>query len=182
MNVSDLTDDECGPLTKIYTPQVPKGDFFEEMSKSTEVVMTLFKAIPLNKHLHRYAPDKWTIKEVLQHLIDVDRIFAFRALCFARGEKGSLLGFEVNDYATMSKANQRSMSDLLAEFEIVRASTVALFKSFDNKMLLRTGEASGTCNSVRALGFRLIGHDLHHCLIINEKYGIRSKDTGALDI
>lgn len=170
MKVSDLTTSECGPLTQMYTPLVPNGDFFEEMDKATQAVIQQFQAIPLGQQLNKYAPDKWTIKEVLQHYIDVERIYAFRALSFARGETGSLLGFEVDDYATASKANQRNMEDLIAEFKVNRASTRLLFKSFDEEMLLRIGTASGTRNSVRALGFRLIGHDWHHLRIIRDKY------------
>lgn len=170
MKITDLTAEECGPLTKIYTPLVGEEDFFTEMEKSTIAVIELFSSIPVGKYTYRYAPSKWTILETLQHLIDVERIFAYRILCFARGEKGALVGFEVDDYATASLANNRKMADLLAEFKAVRESTRLLFQSFDATMLQQIGTASGTQNSVRALGFRLIGHDWHHLQLIRERY------------
>lgn len=85
MKVTDLILEKCGPLTQIYTPLVPNGDFFEEVERSTKAVIELFQAIPINKYNFRYASEKWTILEVLQHLIDVERIFSYLALCFVRG-------------------------------------------------------------------------------------------------
>ncbi|WP_235998452.1 alpha/beta hydrolase-fold protein [Hymenobacter sp. BT559] len=120
--------------------------------------------------LMRYAPGKWTPKEVLLHIIDTERIFTYRALRFARGDAQSLPGFNENEYAATSEANDRSMSDLLTEYHAVRAATLALFSSFTPAQLDRVGLANGGATSVRALLFITAGHERHHLGILRERY------------
>lgn len=117
-----------------------------------------------------YAEGKWTVKEILQHLIDAERIFSYRALTIARNDKTSLPGFEENEYVPESKSNRRSISDLLDELANVQRSTKLLFDSFDNEMLLREGICSGRNISVLAIGFAISGHALHHVNVIKERY------------
>jgi len=119
---------------------------------------------------HRYAPGKWTIKEVVQHVIDSERVFAYRALRFARNDATPLPGFEQDDYVPASESWRRSMSDLLEEAATVRASLIALYRSFTPAMLARRGIASDRPVTVHALGWIAAGHAAHHLRIIEQRY------------
>ena len=129
-----------------------------------------FKAIPKEKLNFSYAPDKWTIKEVLQHIIDTERIFAYRALRFARNDQTSLPGFEVEDYIPPAKVYERPLEKMIREYTSLRIANIALFESFDDDMLQRSGIASDNKISVRVIGFKFIGHEIHHLRIIEERY------------
>lgn len=118
----------------------------------------------------RYAPEKWTIKNILQHLIDVERIMAYRSLRFARKDSTKLPGFEEDDYEKNSQSEKRTFDDLLDEFSLVRDSTIALFKSFTPEMLQQEGICFNKTTSVLSIGFILAGHPLHHVKIIKERY------------
>jgi hypothetical protein len=117
-----------------------------------------------------YAPGKWTIKELMQHVIDTERVFTFRAMAFARKDPNSFPGFEEDDYARVSDANRRSWADLVAEFWAVRGSTEALFRSFTDEMLLQTGRANQNPMSVRAAGYVCMGHVYHHLQVVQDRY------------
>ena len=117
-----------------------------------------------------YAPGKWTIKDIIQHCIDTERIMSYRALRFARNDQTPLPGFEENDYAQNTLAAERTLEDLLDEYEIVRAATLAQFQNFSEPMLQRSGQASQVPISVGALGFMLVGHAIHHMNVIRERY------------
>lgn len=119
---------------------------------------------------HRYAPGKWTIKDVIQHLIDCERVFAYRALRFARADTTGLSGFDQNSFAANAATERRALDELLAEHAAVRAGTIALFRSFDAAMLLRIGTANGNPFSVRALGWAIAGHEHHHLNVIEQRY------------
>lgn len=117
-----------------------------------------------------YAPGKWTARDILQHCIDTERILAFRALCFARNDSAVLPGFDENDYAQYTLANERTIPDLLEEFSIVRTSTVFMFENFSDEMLKREGVANGKKISVLALGLTIAGHAIHHLRVLEERY------------
>ena len=117
-----------------------------------------------------YLPKKWTIHDILQHVIDTERIFAYRALRFARNDQTPLAGFDENAYSLKTLASKREIKDLLLEFEYVRQSNISLFKSFTNTQFLATGISNGKSCSVLALGFIIAGHWLHHLQVINERY------------
>lgn len=117
-----------------------------------------------------YAPGKWTVKEIIQHLIDSERVFSYRALRFARNDKTELPGYDENAFALESKAGERDIDDMLTEFDLLRKSTVCLFNSFDKTMLGRNGVCFNKEISVLALGFVMAGHTLHHTNVIKEKY------------
>lgn len=119
---------------------------------------------------HRYEPGKWTVGDILQHLIDTERILAYQSLRVARGDTAPLPGFDENKYALNTLARERSLSDLLEEYQLVRQSTIMLFQSFSNKALLRTGICAGQQVSVASLGFMIAGHAAHHTRIIQERY------------
>lgn len=132
-------------------------------------------AIPEEKWNFRYAEGKWSIKELVQHLIDTDRIFSYRALCIARGETASLPGFDEKPYAAASQADQRAKESLLHELKTVQESTALLFQSFTDDQLERFGTANNNPIQVRAIGFISIGHMLHHKNVLQEKYGLLKK-------
>ena len=117
-----------------------------------------------------YAPNKWTVKDLFQHMIDTERIFNYRALRFARMDATALPGFEENDYAAHADAAHRNMKDLLQELITVRETTIQLFTSFTDKMLLAEGTASGRKITSLAIGYAIIGHQLHHYKVIQERY------------
>lgn len=122
-----------------------------------------------------YSEGKWTIKEVLGHMIDTERIMAFRALTFARGETHPLPGFDQNSYADAANFNERPLDELINDYRAVRSSTIHLFSSFTDEMLMARGTASGSVFSVRALGYVIAGHEIHHLEILREKYLLGSK-------
>ncbi len=117
-----------------------------------------------------YAPGKWTIRDILQHMIDTERIFACRALCFARGETARMPSFDEEEYARNTVANERSLDDLLTEFKLVRETSIMLFKSFTEEMLLRSGLSFRGTYSVLAIGFIMVGHQRWHLNVIKERY------------
>ncbi len=138
----------------------------ENMHKAEQ----FFNSIPEAKLSYRYAEDKWTIREVLGHIIDTERIMAYRALCIARGETQSLPGFDDKAYAAASNANDRSPGDLIAEFVQVRKSTIAMMRSFTPAMIGAAGIANGHRHTVNAICRIIAGHELHHVAIIKERY------------
>jgi hypothetical protein len=117
-----------------------------------------------------YAPDKWTVNDIFQHLIDSERIFAYRALRFARNDRMPLQPFDQDLFATQAAANSRELAGLLDEFRAVRQSTLFLFRSFDDAMLQKTGMSGDVQLSVLALGFTIAGHQIHHLQILRDKY------------
>ncbi len=128
--------------------------------------------LPEEKLYHRYAKNKWTIKEILVHIIDDERIFSYRALRYARNDKTPLPGFEEKDYAVYSKANERSLESIFDEYEMVRKSTIALFKYLPDDCFMRSGTSVGNINNrtVRGLAYHIAGHELRHFNIIKERY------------
>ena len=117
-----------------------------------------------------YAPGKWTVKDIIQHNIDAERVFSYRAMRFARNDKTLLPPFEENDYAVTAEACKRNLNELLDEFYSVRESTILLFKSFTPEMLVREGKMTSGDISVVSLGFAIVGHGVHHVGILKERY------------
>jgi len=117
-----------------------------------------------------YAPGKWTIKDILQHLIDSERVFSYRAMRFAREDSTALPGYDENLYAKTADASSRNLESIISEFELVRASTMYLFESFSTRALLRIGTCNEKQISVLGLGFTIIGHQIHHFNVIKDKY------------
>lgn len=147
---------------------------FMSLPSALDLSMTRFEelvnAIPESKGIYRYAEGKWTIKELLVHVIDAERIFAYRALRFARNDKTNLPGFEENEYVPNSGANERSLQEILKSMKILRHSTNDLFSTFTPQMLQRKGSANNTEISVETLGYVIAGHQLHHCSILQQRY------------
>ncbi len=171
MKPSDLQTEEFAGHFATYINQVSSEySLVEELEISVHRLIKFVQNIPLDKFDYRYAKGKWTIKDIIQHLIDAERIFAYRALRFARNDKTELSGFEENDYVDAADAGKRSIQDLLTELAVVRQATLFLFKSFSEEEVMRKGIASNNPISVRALGFVIIGHQNHHQRVFEERY------------
>jgi len=158
------------PFFHNYINQAAGNDVKKIISEQTTALFRFFARIPEAKRSYRYARGKWTIQEMLQHMIDTERVFAYRALCFARQDKTSLPSFDENSYADHSGANRRDWYDLIEEFKAVRRSTEILFRSFNKKQLETVGIANQHPVSVMAMGFVIAGHVNHHLRILKERY------------
>ncbi len=161
-----------------YINRVSENNLTKAFQKHQTELLSALDEIPEEKWDYRYAEGKWSIKEVVQHILDAERIFGYRALCFARKDKTPLPGFDENLYAETSRADQRSKQSLLEELEAVQKSSAQLFASFDEEQLEQNGIANGKPAYVKAIGFILIGHALHHKHIIQERY-LQEKTTQA---
>ncbi len=171
MNIKDLEITEYAPYQAGYLALVDDTwSLIEELEVSLHNLIHFVREIPMDKFEYRYAEGKWTIKDILQHIIDAERIFAYRALRFSRNDKTELPGYDQDEYVPGAAADRRSIQDLLTEFSLVRQSNIALFKSFRPEDMMKTGVASGYTLSVRALGFVMIGHQNHHIKIFKERY------------
>lgn len=153
-----------------YIAKVEETDLAKAFISHGKELTAVLKDLPAGKWNYRYAAGKWSIKELVQHLIDAERIFSYRALTFARKDTTPLPGFEENDYAANCEADRRTSESLLNELQLVQQSTAALFNSFSEEQLEQSGTANGQSTYVRALGFIIIGHSIHHLNVIKERY------------
>ena len=165
-----LNNNEYSEYYGYYISLNASDDLIQNLENQLEVTSEFFKSIPTDKLEYQYEVGKWTPKDILQHIIDSERIFAYRALRFARFDKINLPGYEENDYAEVANANSRSIEDLIEEYRIVKLASIHLFKSFTDKMLLNIGEANNAPASVRAIGYIITGHEIHHINIIKVRY------------
>lgn len=161
---------DFAPYFGRYVAQVKEEDIIEALANQNKFAENFLRSIPAAKWDYAYAPGKWTIKELLQHIIDAERIFAYRALCIARKDKTSFPGFDENNYTPASEAGRRSSEALIEEFLAVRKATDYLFKSFTEAMLQEKGTASNQSITPNALGYITAGHFYHHQAIIQERY------------
>ena len=161
---------EYAPYYETYISKVKGSDIVGILDAQRLQMAHLFAARSERDGNFRYAPDKWTVKEVLGHVNDTERIFAYRALRIARGDQTPLASFEQNDYVRSGNFAERTLVDLAEEFELVRAASIALFKSLQKEAWQRRGVASKNEVSVRALAFIVAGHELHHREILEERY------------
>ncbi len=153
-----------------YISLVAEDDLQTAFKNQLPVITDFLNSISEEKFMYAYAPGKWTIKELLQHMTDTERIFAFRSLCFARKEAQSLPGFDEDLYAANSNANSRSWASLVSEFLLVRQNTEVLFSSFTEAALLNAGTANNNPATAISMGFTAIGHVYHHKKILEERY------------
>lgn len=163
---------EFGAIYQNYINYTSGKDYTILVQQYQERITESWSAIPIEKINFAYGPNKWTIKQMFQHVIDTERIFAYRALAIARKEPAALLGFDENEYAKNATAANRNWKDMLIEWRVVRQSTNLLFTSFTEDQLKLMGTASGYPISVNALGFIIFGHALHHLQVLKERYGI----------
>jgi uncharacterized damage-inducible protein DinB len=167
---------EFASYAQAYIELVQGDDVVHALTTQGRSTAELISAMdPSSTHRDRYAAGKWTINEVLGHVVDTERIFAYRALCVARGESQALPGFDQEAYARLSGANDRLLGDLLDEFRIVRRSTIALFTGLPDNAWDRQGDVNGYTVTVRGLAFHIAGHELHHVKTVRGKYPRRTR-------
>jgi hypothetical protein len=153
-----------------YIDKVPEGDVVATLRAQLDEASSLLGQISEERSLFRYAPDKWTIREVVSHLVDTERVFVFRALWFARGFDSPLPGFDQDVAIRTAGANDRSLRSHVDEFVAVRQATLALFEQLSQEAWARRGVASGNPFSVRALAWITAGHVTHHLQILRDRY------------
>jgi uncharacterized damage-inducible protein DinB len=162
---------EYPAYASMYIDRLPDdGLLLQHLENNFSAVKELILQLPEEKLLYRYAPGKWTIKEILVHIIDDERIYSYRALRFARNDLTPLPGFEQDNFARYSNANGRDLKNIFEEYEAVRKATIALFNGLEEEAFTRYGTADGKKATVRALAYHIAGHEMHHVAIIKEKY------------
>jgi hypothetical protein len=171
MTKADLKSNEYNPYYETYIGQVSnETTLIGGLEEDKKMVIDFFSSIPKEKLEYRYQPEKWTVKELLQHIIDTERIFMYRLLRIARNDKTALPGYEQDDYVAPSEANNKSLEKLLEEFSVTRMYSLNLVSSISDENLKNIGTASGSPASARACAFILLGHSVWHIDIIKERY------------
>ena len=158
------------PYYERYIALVPDGDVISTLTTQMTDTQSLLRALPASVATYRYAPDKWSVNEVVGHMIDSERIFTGRALRFARNDATPIPGFEQDDYVRNATFDAYPLSDLASELEAVRQSTVFMFRHMDEEAWTRRGLANNAEVSVRALAYIIAGHELHHREILSARY------------
>jgi hypothetical protein len=153
-----------------YLGIIPEEDVMDALYASLKAIKELDLVLLKKIGLQVYAPGKWTVHDLLQHLIDTERIFQYRALSFARGDSANLPGMDENAYGANTGANERPLEEIVSDYITVRNSSISLFKSFTSEMMGRSGMANNAENSVLALGYFMTGHQLHHFKVMRERY------------
>lgn len=153
-----------------YLNELEGDDLLQMMRAGSIRLRELCRELGEERVGHRYAEGKWTVGQLLNHLADSERVFAYRALSFARGESQELPGFSENDYAAQSRADGRSLASFVEELEQVRGATLSLYSNLEDDVLDRQGTANGVAMSVRAIGYVIAGHEVHHTAVLRERY------------
>ena len=153
-----------------YVKRVPAGDVVATIRDQLAETLTLLRGVDPSRTTSGYAPGKWSIRDVVLHMADTERVMAYRALRIARADTTPLASFDENAWTPMAGANERSMDSLLAELEATRRATVAMLEGFPPEAWARVGTASGKSVSVRALAWIIAGHERHHVAVIRERY------------
>lgn len=161
---------EFAPYYASYIDKVPNDSILTILQQQSDVVLHLLASLTEEQANYRYAPEKWSIKEVMGHIIDAERIFVCRALRFARNDSTALPGFEENDYVLNGDFDYRTMDSLAQEYKHVRLATLDFFTSLREEVWSRRGTANGVTFSVRALAWIIAGHELHHKGVVEERY------------
>ena len=162
--------DEYAPYYEKYVSLIASDDIVSVLEAQRVQMTQLLAARSEREGNFRYAPDKWSVKEVIGHVCDAERIFAYRLLRIARGDQTPLPGFEQDDYIASASFGERALTDIATEFAAVRAATMALVQSLPSEAWTRRGTASNNPVSARALAYIIAGHQMHHQNILNEKY------------
>jgi hypothetical protein len=160
----------AAPFYQRYIDAAKGNDVVKSLRKNRKDFIKLLESIPEKKRDYAYQEDKWTIRELLQHLLDAERVFIYRAIRFARKDETALHSFNENEWAAQARAGKRNWNDLVSEFKALRKSTEFLFKSFDDDQLLSKGTASDNIINVLALGYIVGGHTEHHMRVLEERY------------
>lgn len=161
---------EYAPYYQRYIDLITTDDIFSFYKQQADEIVSMFTSLSEEQASFRYAEGKWTIKEVLAHIVDSERIFGYRVLAISRGDKNLLPGFAENEYVTNGKYQNRSLKSLLSEYSHLSSANLELFKSLDEEMLAQKGTASGKEVTAKAILFVTIGHEKHHLEIIKSRY------------
>jgi len=172
MNTSRPDAGEYAPFYAGYVARVPEDDILAVLAAQKGVIGALARSLPEAKQSYRYAEGKWSVGDVLSHLIDGERVFGYRAFCFSRGEQAALPGFDENQYVSAARAGDLPLVALAEEFAAVRDSNLAFLRRLGDDAWTRTGTASGQPISVRALAWIMAGHPRHHLAVLRERYGV----------
>lgn len=167
---------EFNPYYGKYIGLVPDGDIIGTIRDQTADTLATFKSIPEARAGFRYADGKWSIRELLGHVTDAERIFVYRALCIARGDSQSLPGFEEDSYVRAASFDSLPLARIVAEFETVRAATLSFFENLSAEAWARMGIANGSGVSVRAIAYILAGHERHHRQVLKDRYLAAQRD------
>ncbi|AVR46274.1 DNA damage-inducible protein DinB [Christiangramia fulva] len=171
MKRKELQKNEIGDFYWRYINLIPEdASLIETLEKNTAEICHFLLSLPQEKWEYRYENEKWSILEVIQHIIDTERVFQYRALSIARGEEKPLPGFDHDQYVKASEAGTRKGAELVEEFRTLRKAAIWMYRNFNEKMLSRQGTVNGNPASPRAIAFVMAGHALHHKNIINERY------------
>ena len=164
------TPSEHGEYFGRYVNLVPDGDVLAALEEQGAATQSLLASLDEERGNYRYAEGKWSLKEVIGHLVDCERVFVYRALCFARGDAQPLPGFEQDDFVKVANFDARTLASLAEECDLVRGSSVALFETLEDAAWSRPGHASGADLTVRAVPWILAGHEIHHMGVIAARY------------
>jgi DinB superfamily len=168
--MSRPTENEYASTFQAYMSHVQEDDIMPAMRSQIDALDVLLDRVPPDRETFRYAEGKWSIREVVGHLIDGERVFGYRVLCIARGEQQDLPGFDENAYMPYAPYEHVELEDLLSEFRLVRLSNIAMLRNLDEGAWTRMGTANGHPISVRALAFIMVGHLWHHMGVLRERY------------
>jgi hypothetical protein len=163
---------EYAPFYAGYVARVPEHDILAVLAAQKQEVAALARSIDGAKADYRYAEGKWTVRELLGHVVDGERVFGYRAFCFSRGEQAALPGFDENEYVGAAPADGASPAAIAAEFSAVRDANLAFLRRLDDAAWALVGTASGQPVSVRALAWIMAGHPRHHLGVLRERYGV----------
>lgn len=163
---------EYAPFYAGYVALVPETDVLPVLEGQVDAIRRLLAPVPAEKESYRYAEGKWSLRQVLGHLVDAERVFGYRAFCFSRGEEAPLPSFDENRYVDAARSDSIPSAELLEELALVRQGNLAVFRRLDDREWARVGTASGKPVSVRALAWIMAGHPRHHLNILRERYGV----------
>ncbi len=170
--MSKLQSDEYASFYANYVKNVTEDDVVAALEAQSRDTAALLARVDEEKASHRYAPEKWSVKQIVGHVTDAERVFLYRALAIARGDKVSLPGFDEQEYMRHANFDERSMRELADEYATARAATLATFRGFSDEAWLRRGTANNSAVTTRALAHIVLGHERHHLNVLRERYGI----------
>ena len=165
---------EYAPYYQSYISQVSEVEILPVLRSQLDALDVLLGRVTPERETYRYAEGKWSIREIVGHLIDGERVFGYRAFAIARGDRNNMPGFDQNEYILTSPYDRLDLEDLLSEFRLVRLSNIAMFRTLDEESWLRIGTANENQVSVRALAFVMAGHVRHHMAVLRDKYELGS--------
>ena len=164
--------DEYAPFYETYISKVPDGDVIDLLAEQIRATEALLIDLPEERARHRYAPEKWSVKEVIGHMTDTERVMSYRALCVARGDQTPLPKFDENAFVAAANFDEIAVPDLVYDLLSTRQASIQMLRSLGEEASTRRGTASGHIVSVRALAYIIAGHELHHCGLLRDRYGL----------